>query len=391
MSTTFGKYVLLRKLATGGMGEVFLARPAEPARASERLVIKRILPHLAEDTEFHDMFLDEARIAAQLDHPNIVHIFEVGEVGESVYLAMDYVHGEDLRSVERAAKLVHQRLPLAVATHIVAAAAAGLEHAHALRGPDDKKLNLVHRDVSPQNILVGFAGEVKLIDFGVAKAAGLGQPTVTGVLKGKCAYMSPEQAAGDNMDARSDVFSLGVVWWELITGRRLFKGSSDQMTMRLVLGCQVPPPSRLDSGLPVEVDEIVAQVLTRHPKDRYADAGRFRTALETFLRNQGASPDPVQAQIALLRQLFKDRLERAAEIQAEEEVGREEPTGELPGAYRSRSFPSLPARSGALSGAEEENTQSVTLTAIARRKRRWLIAAAAGFLLALGTLALLVR
>jgi serine/threonine protein kinase len=325
-----------------------------------------------------------------LDHPNIVRIFEVGEVGESVYLAMEYVHGEDLRSVERAAKLRGERLPLAMATRIVAAAAAGLEHAHALRGPNDAPLNLVHRDVSPQNILVGFAGEVKLIDFGVAKAAGLGQPTVTGVLKGKCAYMSPEQAAGDAMDARSDVFSLGVVWWELLTGRRLFKGSSDQMTMRLVLGCQVPPPSRLNPDLPVGVDEIAARVLTRQPKDRYPTAGRFRSALESFLKNQGVTQNP-EPQISTLRSLFRERLEKAAEAQAEEVVEREESTGELPGAYRSRSLPSLTAGPGALSETEEENTLSVTLTSSSRRKRRWLIAVAAGFLLALVTLALFAR
>ena len=379
MAIAFGKYVLLRRIATGGMGEVFLARPKEGGKEQERLVIKRILPHLAEDADFHDMFLDEARIAAQLNHPNLVQIFEVGEVGESVYLAMEYVHGEDLRSVERAAHLEGMALPFGASTHIVACAAAGLEHAHGLVGPDGKKLNLVHRDVSPQNILVGFDGAVKLIDFGVAKAAGVGQPTVTGVLKGKVSYMSPEQAAGDEIDARSDVFSLGVVWWELLTGRRLFKGSSDQMTMRLVLGCQVPPPTRLVAGLPPSVDAITARVLTRRPEDRYAHVGQFHRALEELLDSQRVVRKPAP-HIPLLKQLFP---ERAASPDSELAEGADADGDAVPD-RRVSSLPSLPGRGNLGGKGERENTVSVTRISPPVPWRVWLLGGVFGLFVVLG-------
>ena len=382
MPSPFGNYVLLRRLATGGMGEVFLARPQAPERAHERLVIKRILPHLAEDSEFRDMFLDEARITTQLNHPNLVRIFEVGEVGDAVYLAMEYVHSEDLRSVERAAKHRNVTIPLEAALQITAAAAAGLEHAHGLKDPRGNPLNLVHRDVSPQNILVGFQGQVKLIDFGVAKAVGLGQPTITGVLKGKCAYMSPEQAAGDAMDARSDVFSLGVVFWELLTGRRLFKGSNDQMTMRLVLHCQVPPPSRLTPSLPREVDALVAKVLSKSAADRFPDARSFRLALEQL--KPAPRPD---ASSQLVLGLFPEHAEPLDDSREAEAAADEESDEHIVPSKLHRPLKTLPSMAGAL--PPEENTQSVTLAPVSRGVS-WRVVAggAAGLLTLAGLLAL---
>ncbi|MBI5478859.1 MAG: serine/threonine protein kinase, partial [Deltaproteobacteria bacterium] len=239
MGIPFGRYELLRKIAAGGMGQVLLARKG--AEGFEKLVvIKRILPHLVEDEEFFTMFMDEARITMRLDHPNIARINEFGVENGIHYIEMEYVAGEDVRRVDKRARAVGQTIPLGIILRIMADAAAGLDFAHKAKDARGLPLNLVHRDVSPQNVLVGFDGAVKLIDFGVAKAAGRAQHTATGILKGKFPYMSPEQADGLEMDGRSDVFALAIVMWELLTGKRLFKGENELMTQRLVKACQVP-------------------------------------------------------------------------------------------------------------------------------------------------------
>jgi eukaryotic-like serine/threonine-protein kinase len=282
MALEFGRYQLLKKIASGGMGQVFLARQGGAHDFEKLLVIKRILPNLLEDEEFFTMFFDEARIAARLNHPNIVQIFDLGEVQGSHYLAMEYVPGEDVRRLEKFLRGKDQTIPVGAACRIVADAAAGLDYAHKARDAQGKPLGLVHRDVSPQNVLVGFDGGVKLIDFGVAKAAGKAQQTATGILKGKYAYMSPEQADGQEIDPRSDVFALGIVFWEILTGRRLFKGDNDVMTMRLVRDCSVPPPSKLKPALPPGLDAIVLKALQKDLKLRYQDAMAFRLAIEDF-------------------------------------------------------------------------------------------------------------
>ncbi|MFN0061868.1 MAG: serine/threonine-protein kinase [Myxococcaceae bacterium] len=302
MHRVFGPYRLIRRLAVGGMGEVFLAQPLDTSRASHRLVVKRILPHFAEDPDFAQMFLREARFAAQLVHKNLIHIEAVGQEDDAPYLAMEYVRGENLSTLLKAVRGRNRPIPLEAAARIAAEVAEGLAHAHAQ--------NLVHRDVSPQNILIGFDGAVKLIDFGIAKAAHESQPTVTGVLKGKCAYMSPEQAAGDALETRSDVFSLGIVFWEMLTGKRLFKGNNDQMTVRLVMDCRVPPPSRLRSGLPSDVDAWVARVLAKNPNER-PTAQAFAEALRAWVPRQSVAA--LAPHLALLRELFPERAARTAE------------------------------------------------------------------------------
>ncbi|MDQ3266871.1 MAG: serine/threonine protein kinase, partial [Myxococcota bacterium] len=283
MAVPYGKYQLLKKIGSGGMGQVFLARHAGEQGFEKLVVIKRILPHLAEDEDFLTMFFDEARIAARLNHPNLVQIFDLGEANRAQYLAMEYVQGEDLRKLDRFARAQGALIPMGPALRIIADAAAGLDYAHKARDAQGQPLGLVHRDVSPQNILVGFDGAVKLIDFGVAKAAGRVQHTGTGILKGKYPYMSPEQAEGRELDARSDIFALGVVLWEILTGKRLFKGESDLATMRLVVDCQVPPPSKLNPKLPQGLDTVVMQALARLPETRYRDASALRLQIEEFL------------------------------------------------------------------------------------------------------------
>jgi serine/threonine-protein kinase len=280
VAVAFGKYQLLKKLARGGMGQVFLAR-AEGAKGFEKLlVIKLILPHLIEDETFLNMFFDEARLVARLNHPNIAQIFELGEVDGLAYIAMEYVPSEDLRRLDRTAQKAGKPLPLGLLCRIFADAAAGLDHAHKARDSNGQPLHVVHRDVSPQNVLVGFDGGVKLIDFGVARAMGRMQHTVSGTLKGKYPYMSPEQIDGEEIDHRSDVFALGIVFWELLTRQRLFKGDDDMKTMKLVRECNVPLPTAINGELPKTVDPVLMKALAKSPKDRYADAQGLRMAIE---------------------------------------------------------------------------------------------------------------
>ncbi|RKH87184.1 PEGA domain-containing protein [Corallococcus sp. AB045] len=311
MAVVFGKYELLRKIASGGMGQVFLAR--EHGTGFERLVVlKLILPHLAEDEEFLEMFLDEARLVARLSHPNLITILDLSEIEGRHCLAMEYVQGEDVRRLDRFARKQERPLPVGLVVRIIADAAAGLSYAHGARDGHGQPLKLVHRDVSPQNVLVGFDGGVKVIDFGVAKAATSGQQTATGVLKGKYPYMSPEQANGMAVDGRSDQFALGVVMWELLTGMRLFKGDTDLMTLRLVRDCQVPPPSQLNPKLPPGLDEIVLKALAPTPEGRYADCAAFRLALEDWTLNLRL-PSSSAHLAAYLRELYADRIATEAD------------------------------------------------------------------------------
>jgi serine/threonine-protein kinase len=307
----FGRYQLLRKIAQGGMGQVLLAKKG--LEGFEKLVvIKRILPHLVEDDEFFAMFIDEAKIAMRLDHPNIARINEFGEERGVHYLEMEYVAGEDVRRVDKRSRAMGNPLPLGLVLRIIADAAAGLDFAHKARDSKGQPLGLVHRDVSPQNILVGFDGSVKLIDFGVAKAAGRAQHTATGILKGKFPYMSPEQADGQPLDARSDIFALGIVLWELLTEKRLFKGENDLMSQRLVKACEVVPPSTLSPTLPEGLDAVVLKALAKDPNDRYPDAGAFRKALEDYALQRAISTSSALLE-EFMRGLYAERIQLEAD------------------------------------------------------------------------------
>ncbi|ATB42870.1 Serine/threonine-protein kinase Pkn6 [Cystobacter fuscus] len=305
---TFGRYELLRKLATGGMGQVFLARQTGPVGFQKLLVVKRLLPHLSEDPEFIHMFLDEARIAGVLNHPNIAQIYDLGDVDGVLYIAMEYVHGEAVSQVNVHARQRKGGLPLGLKCRIIADAAAGLGHAHQARTPSGRKLGLIHRDVSPQNVLVGFNGNVKLIDFGVAKAVGKLSQTVVGTIKGKHAYMSPEQARGEELDARSDVYGLGTVFYELLTHQRLFKRDTDMATLKAVVGARVLPPSEVVPGVPKSLDAVVMKALARRREERFQSAGDFQLALEDFLVSERLAG--TQAHLtAFMKELYATELE----------------------------------------------------------------------------------
>ncbi len=317
MGVPFGRYELLRKIAAGGMGQVLLARKG--AEGFEKLVvIKRILPHLVEDEEFFTMFIDEAKITMRLDHPNIARISEFGVENGVHFIEMEYVAGEDVRRLDKRARSSNNPLPLGVILRVIADANAGLDFAHKAKDSKGVPLGLVHRDVSPQNVLVGFDGSVKLIDFGVAKAAGRAQHTATGILKGKFPYMSPEQADGLDLDARSDVFAIGIVLWELLTGKRLFKGENDLMTQRLVKACQVPAPSQVEPSVPASLDAVVLRALAKNPEDRYPDAAAFRMALEGYtLKN--AIPASNAHLVEYMQRLYADRIAKEADPRSLEE------------------------------------------------------------------------
>ena len=313
MHPTFGRYEFLKRLAGGGMGEVYLARQRGRDGFQKLLVIKTLLPHLCEDEEFITMFKDEARVTAQLIHPNICQVFEFDQVGDTYYMAMEYLRGEDLRRLWKACETRGTPLRVPLICRVIADAAAGLDFAHSLRNSAGEPYNIVHRDISPQNILVTFEGGVKVIDFGVAKAAGRAQHTRTGALKGKYSYMSPEQVSGAEIDGRSDIFALGTVLHELLTGRRLFKADSDMQTLARVREAKVPPPSQLNPQLPHGLDAIVLKALAKNPDDRYATAQEFRLALEDWLI-QGRMSASSAHLAEFLKVIYAERLDKESRL-----------------------------------------------------------------------------
>ncbi|RKH39157.1 serine/threonine protein kinase [Corallococcus sicarius] len=294
-----GKYQLVRKLASGGMAEVFLVKAAGPRGFEKTLVLKRILPHLAEDEAFVEMFLGEAKLAAQLDHPNVVQIFDFGEADGSYFLAMEYIDGPTLRRLIKQSVAQQAPLPVAVCAKLVASAAEGLAFAHELTDPETGALlGLIHRDISPENILVSRQGAVKVVDFGIAKVAGQSHRTQTGVVKGKVAYMPPEQLQAKAMDARVDVYALGMVLYELLTGRRPFEATTDVSMMQAILFEPFVPAVERRADLPVAMQRILEKALAKDREQRYPDCRAFQSDLERFVLSLG---EPVGAyQIARL-------------------------------------------------------------------------------------------
>lgn len=281
----FGKYILLDRLNAGGMAEVFVAK-ASGVEGFERLVaIKCMLPALVSDSQFTAMFVDEARLAAQVAHANVVQIYELGRQAERLYIAMELVHGRDLRHIIRTAQMANVQLPAAFSAYVISKAAEGLDYAHRRFAKDGKPLGLVHRDVSPQNILVSYDGEVKVVDFGIAKAAAEVRATETqvGVLKGKFAYMAPEQVMGEAIDRRADIFALGSVLFESLSGQRLFTGENDLVVLERVRDAVLP---NLRALLPAEAERtlpVLTRALSLLADMRYSYASEMAEALEPML------------------------------------------------------------------------------------------------------------
>ncbi|MEZ4475362.1 MAG: serine/threonine-protein kinase [bacterium] len=284
----FGDYYLFERVAVGGMAEVFKG-VSYGVEGFERLfAVKRVLPNISEDQEFIEMFIDEAKIAVQLTHANIGQIFELGNADSSYFIAMEFVQGKDLRAIFDTARRRGTHLDIAMCCHVVKEVCEALEYAHNKRNERQLPLDLIHRDVSPQNILVSYDGEVKLIDFGIAKAAGKASKTQAGILKGKFGYMSPEQVRGKTIDRRSDLFSLAVVLYELLTLERCFQGESDFSTLEKVRRVDIRRPAEINRAIPPELEDILLRGLSRDPADRYQSASEFQDALQKFLYQSGS-------------------------------------------------------------------------------------------------------
>jgi eukaryotic-like serine/threonine-protein kinase len=311
----FGKYTLMRRLAAGGMAELFLALHRAVAGFEKLVVIKRIHPSMNSDKGFIEMLLHEARIAATLSHTNIVHIFDVGQIEGRFFIAMEHIHGEDIRSILRAMKKHGiTEFPLEHALSIIVGCSAGLAYAHEKRDLHGALLNIVHRDISPQNIVVTFTGDVKVVDFGIAKSrTKAGEETRSGQLKGKVPYMSPEQARGEPIDRRTDVFAAGILLFELTTGKRLFKGASEYETLKLICEKDYPLPSEVRPGYPPALDRIVMKALAKKREERYQSAREMQRDLETFIREERL---PV-SQVSLMhwmQSLFEEKLSQQQEV-----------------------------------------------------------------------------
>lgn len=300
----FGQYQLLDRIGVGGMAEVWKARMTGVEGFRKTVAIKRILPHLTDSSDFVDMFIDEAKLAAQLNHANIIHIYDLGKIGRDYYIAMEYVEGENLRSILNRSREEARPVPLGLALHVGARLASALDYAHRKRDFDDREMGLVHRDVSPQNVLVGYEGTIKLCDFGIVKAASKSSHTRMGALKGKLQYMSPEQAWGRTVDGRADVFSLGALVFEMLTGRRLFAGESEMEVLEAVRECRVVRPSEVEPAVPEAVDAVVLGALQADPDERFQSAGELERRLDEILATM--RPSPGQAELAsYMSRLFR--------------------------------------------------------------------------------------
>ena len=328
-ATTFGPYQLIRKIAQGGMAEVFLAtRRGEFGGFSKQVAIKRIYEHLAEDPELITMFFDEGRIAARLNHSNIVQIYDLGQIDNCFYIAMEFVNGCDLRTLCERGLKAGQFIPLPMAVQVIAAAATGLNYAHSRLDDHGDPLNIVHRDVSPQNVLISMGGDIKLCDFGIAKAEARLTQTQTGQFKGKFAYMSPEQVLGEGktIDHRSDLFSLGTLLYEITVCTRLFRGKNDYDTIRMVAEADVKPPTQVRQGFPPDLEHIILKSLSRRPEHRYQSAEQMQMALEEWLLDHRAKTSAVHI-ARYMQEILPELVERGnvvstQQLQAPEELAR---------------------------------------------------------------------
>jgi serine/threonine-protein kinase len=286
VSNVLGKYRLIAELGHGGMADVYLAVAHGPAGFNKLMVVKQIRPQFADDPEFLSMFLDEARLAARLSHPNVVQTNEVGEDQGRYFMAMEYLEGQPLNRVIHRVSKVEGQLPLGMYLRILVDVLAGLHHAHELCDYDETPLEVVHRDVTPHNVFVTYDGMVKIVDFGIAKALSSSAETRAGVLKGKVAYMAPEQMRGERVDRRADVYSVGVMLWEAATGRRLWKGKPDVAILQEVMSGRAPSPSSVNPSVPPRLEAICNRALSPNREDRYATAAELATDIEALLEDR---------------------------------------------------------------------------------------------------------
>ena len=311
-----GRYEIVGPLASGGMAEILLARLAGPSGFMRPVVIKRILPHLAQKKDFVDMFLDEARIVAGIRHPNVVQVTELGHEAGELFLAMEYLEGESTSGLMRRLQTRGERLDQTLAAYIVAEACAGVHAAHELADENGKKLNIVHRDVTPHNVFIGYKGAIKVLDFGIATASDRISQTEAGQFKGKLEYASPEQCKGAVLDRRSDIFALGTILWELTTGKRLFKRASAIDMQRAICEQPIPAPGAvaIDFPYPAELTAITMKALARKRRERYQTALELRHDLLVAMRKLSARIAPEEDLSVVMHRLFEERIEEKADM-----------------------------------------------------------------------------
>ncbi|MBN2493466.1 MAG: protein kinase [Deltaproteobacteria bacterium] len=304
----FGKYLLVERIAQGGMAEIFKAKSYGVSGFEKTIVIKRILPTFSNDKEFIEMLIDEAKICAGLQHSNIVQIFDLGRLEGRYFIAMEYVRGVDLVLVLNRLRKARTRLPLELACFIMSEALKGLDYAHRACGPEGEPLKIIHRDFNPANILLSYQGEVKVADFGIAKASHRHHETMSGGLKGKMGYLSPEQVAGKDLDPRSDVFVAGITFWEMLTCRRMFASGTELDILIAIRDAIIPDVKRYAPEIGDDLVAIAGKSLTREPAERYRSAAEFREALDDFLFDRGIKIDSSHLE-AYLKHLFADKIE----------------------------------------------------------------------------------
>ncbi len=382
-----GRYRLCFELASGGMATVYLAR-TEGAGGFDKLVaLKRIHPHLAREPDFVDMFLDEARIAARITHPNVCPVFDFDHVGDAYYLTMEYLLGETvsrvMRTVAKSQEHVEdRRLPSYIA-RIIADASEGLHAAHELRGDEGELLNVIHRDISPHNIFVTYDGGVRVVDFGIARAAGRMHHTRTGQIKGKYAYMSPEQLHDEDIDRRADVWGLGVILWEMLTSRRLFRRNTEPDTILAVTQGPIPPPSKYRSTIPSDLDAIVLRALSRDVDKRFQTARELGRALSRFIGRQ-ADPTSMADLADWMDSLFHEEQARRRELV---EMARQ--MGPSPVPKISTVLAAKGEESGAVDIRDMGDAGQTPVPSVATRRPLWRwLAAGAAVALVLGAAAL---
>ena len=279
----FGKYLLLDRIAIGGMAEIFRAKTSGAARFEKIIAIKRIHPNMSDDKDFIKMFIDEAKISGQLNHPNIAQIYELGRIEGHHFIAMEFIWGKDLLQILSKFKKQRAYMNPFQAAYIISKLCEGLDYAHKKKDAQGESIGIIHRDVSPQNILISYEGDIKIIDFGIAKARDRSSHTAAGVLKGKFGYMSPEQIRGLPIDHRSDIFAIGTLLFEMLTSRPLFTGESDLTVLEKVRNVDIPKPREVNKEIPAEVERIILKALTRQVEDRYQHASEMQEDLERYI------------------------------------------------------------------------------------------------------------
>ncbi len=276
-------YRVTERLESGGMAEVFRGESTSLAGFKRQVAIKRVLPHLASNEKFIRMFLDEARLSARLTHANIVQVFDIGHVENTYFIVMEFIDGVNLKAVVEYVRTHKKPFPLPLAVHIMIKVCEGLQYAHEATDTDNKNLNIVHRDISPPNVLISKKGEVKIVDFGLAKAAHSVEKTEPGVVKGKFSYLAPETAMGEEADPQADLFAVGIMLWELLAGRKLFQGDTDYQTVKMVQQAVVPPIRTINASVPEELDKILRKALAKNKADRYRTSEQMSEELAEFL------------------------------------------------------------------------------------------------------------